>query len=218
MPRATEKEIVIGEDKYKISLPTLSQSTEADIEYSKAYTRALQEGILPKSSLERLLIKTGAWSPEDEAELEAANLDSQKLMVKIVSEKDRLVKNSFVEEFYQVRDRLTSVASRKQSMLMNSAETKGEEAKLTSLLCKCVTKNGAVLWANKQAMSIDNGIGLIGQLGQELINFMGQLDEKMEELDKLILGDSEELEPEVEEVKEKVTEEVKSEPVQQELL
>lgn len=211
--RETVKEVTIDGVKYRVLLPTLQQSTDADVDYSKAYTKALQDGILPKAALERLLVKSGAWAQEDEDELNAAGAESQKVMMKIMSEKTRADKETYLPEFYAVRERLNNISSRKQLMLMNSAETKGEESKLGSMLAKCVqNEDGSQLWKNKTEMMSENNISLVQELGQVLMNFMGQLEEKIKQIDDLILGDSE---PEKEESVRIVVEEVK--PVAEEV-
>lgn len=196
MTKAITKEFKIGEDTYVFQMPTIENVTEADVEYSKAYTRALQVGILPRIALERILIRSGAWTDEDEKELNAVVENTQTVVAKLSIVRDKEERAKLVSEYFELRIKLAEISGRKQSMLLNSAETKGEEAKITSLLVKCTKKNGALAWATKKDLLEDRDSINVGDLVGKFVSFMGQFDEKLAEIDKIVLGDSE---PEIKE-------------------
>lgn len=193
MTKEITKEFKIGEDTYVFQMPTVENITEADVEYSKAYTRALQVGILPRVALERILIRSGAWTDEDEKELNNVISETQIIVAKLSVVKDKEERAKLVSQYFELRIKLAEISGRKQSMLLNSAETKGEEAKISSLLVKCTKKNGALAWANKKDLLEDRDNNGVGDLVGKFISFIGQFDEKLEEIDKIVLGDSEEI-------------------------
>lgn len=193
MTQEQSKVVEIDGKNYTFKLPNLTQSTEADMEYSRAYTKALQEGIWPKVSLERQLKKTGAWSDEEDQELQKLDQETQETIKQAVLEPDKEKRRELALKFYAMRERLAEMAGRKHVMLMNCAESKAEEAKLGSILWKCVFKeDGKLLWESKDALMNETDTNFVSQIGQTFISFLGRLEEKLDEINKLILGDSEE--------------------------
>lgn len=198
MKREETKVVKVGDRNLVFRMPSVEEVTEADIEYSKAYVRALQAGILPRLALEKILERSGAWTKEDEAAIDSVSRETQELVKKLMVEKDQGARTTLIMEYYTLRQKLAELSSTKQSMLMNSAETKGEEAKITSLLWKSVkNEDGSSIWASKREFLDDRDNDLVQSVVEKFVSFMGQFDEKLGQLDKIILGDLEEEEKEV---------------------
>lgn len=183
---AKEKIVTIGEKKYKFVQPTLTQSSSADFEFSKAYTAALVGGLLPKIALEKRLIEAGAWSTDDDAEIESLNLISRKALQDMALAKTAADKDVFLEEYQSVRTALMRKLSDKQALFTHTAEAKGDEAKIIDLMWQCVVnEDGSRIWGSKKDF-LESNISENEELLSAFISYISGLDDRIKTLNDMI--------------------------------
>lgn len=185
---ATEKVITIGEKNYKIVKPTIGQTTEADIAYSKAYTLAIKAGLLPRAAMEVEVEKNKLWPDENEAKLLQVSEELQAEVAKIrnseTSKADKaLARLNFIEK----RNEVIRLTALKQSLFMHTAETKGDEAKTSYLISKCVlNEDGSKVWNTQEDFTNERSSDIVERLVQELISFISGLDDKIDQMNSLL--------------------------------
>ncbi len=205
------KIVTINDKKIKLVRPTLGIASEGDLEYSKAYTKALQNGLIPKVVMDKLCIETGAWTAKDDEEVATVSKRLHEIMEIFATSGDN--KDSAKLEFYELRNRLTIITAKRQSSFTHTAESKGEEAKISSLACKCIlNEDGSKIWKNLEEFYNETNLQFVSQAVQEFVAFTSGLGEQIDELEKIFDGPSEETPKEtiekIEEIK-KTEEEIK---------
>lgn len=209
----TSKEIEIGEKKFKLNYPSIGLSSEADMEYSKAFTNALTNGLKPQVLMEKTLRDSGLWTLEDDKSIDSLTKDLQDSIVKIMGLSDDLERERERANFYSIQNALLKVTIRKQSLTNHTAEQKGEEAKITYLCWNCILNlDGTKYWKSKDDLMKEQDQDLVKRAIQEFISFTSGLEEKMNSIEAILSGDLENKEVEKEEIKETI-EEIKTEVV-----
>jgi len=157
------------------------------MEYSKVYTAALSAGILPKVVLEKKIMAAGAWTPEDEAKIDRLGAEMREALANLTVAKTDDAKNAALMLFYEKRNTLMEESAKKQQLLQHTAESKGEEAKLTELMWRCVLKeDGSRVWENKDALLSQANSEKMARIIQEFVAFTTGLDEKIKSVDDLV--------------------------------
>lgn len=200
-----EKYEVVDGLKYKFVFPNMGQSTEADMEYSKGYTNALKAGIWPRVKMERHVTENGLWTDEDAKRLDDKNLLFQELVAATFSAAKNEEKEKLREKLVIARNELMTLISQKQSLFNNTAESKAEEAKILSLVPKCILKeDGSKVWNSVDEFQKENNTGLAIELMRIFISYISDLDNKLSQIDNLLSSspekEEEEKAPEVETV------------------
>ncbi len=204
MANETSKMIEVDGRKIKLISPTLGIGSEGDLEFSKAYTKALQAGLMPRAAMEKLSIDSGAWTTKDDEEVTIISNKLQDVMAAFLvaagEEKDKLRL-----EFYDFRNRLAAITAKRQSLFTHTAEAKGEEAKIASLAWKCIlNEDGSKVWKSLEEFFSETNIGFVSQAVQSFVAFTSGLEEKIEEIEKIfdkVPEETKEVIPEVEETK-----------------
>lgn len=198
MANKTEKVITVDGKELKLVYPTIGLSSEADTEYSKAFTKALQNGLSPQVVMERTLREAGVWTLEDDAKLEALTRDLQEHVSKIVLIKDTAERETKKIDFYKTQNELYQLTVKRQSLNNHSAEQKGEEAKIAFLSWNCIlNSDGTKYWPNQEAFYKEQNNDFMKTVIQEFVSFTSGLEDKMNSIDDILSGKFGE--PEIEE-------------------
>lgn len=214
MGKEISKTVEVCGKKIKLNTPTIGMGAEGDLEYSKAYTKSLIGGLMPRAAMEKFVRESKSWTDEDDTRLSDVMSKLQELMAQFGTEKDNDKRQDLRLSFYETRNELANLTARRQSLFAHTAESKGEEAKVTNLAWKCITnEDGSKIWNTQEQFLAETDVEFVGAALQEFISFTTNLEEKMSELDEIIEGDYiEEKEPSPV-VADAAEEEEKEEPV-----
>ncbi len=197
-----EKTLSLNGQNYKLTSPTLTQSSVADMEYSKAYTKALIEGLLPKQALERRLIAVGAWTQADEDYAVDLTDKMNNAFQRVLLAQNKEQKDEFLAQYLEFRQELVNKSQEKQALFTHTAEAKGDEAKYVELMWQCVlNEDGSRVWPDKNTFLSKNSND-VNQLLMEFIAFLTGLDDKIDSFDQIVNSSYETLEKELEEAAE----------------
>lgn len=184
---ATEKIVEIGDKKFKFIMPTLDEVTSSDTEYSKAFIKALRDGLPPKNTLEKQLREAGILNEKDDAELSELSITLQDSFIQFKTETDKERKEEAKNKLIEIQNKLIQITTQRQSLFMHTAESKGEEAKMTNLAWKCIYKeDGTRFWADKNSYLNERSTKEIESLIQEFVIFMSGYDESAKIIDNII--------------------------------
>ncbi len=140
--------ILVNNEFVSLKHPTNEVKIKAKIMYSKAYDKAISDGLLPKKDLEELIIARGIFSSEDEEKVSKlqSRLDAQEILLsktlKVKTNQDRLKKI-----IKGLKDDISVILYKKYSKLYMSAESKTEE-EVNGFICSESTHNddGSKFW------------------------------------------------------------------------
>lgn len=210
MAKETSKIISIGDKKVKINIPTIGMGTEADLEYSKAYTKAIQNGILPRAAMEKIILANKVWTVEDDQKILEINGRVEEVITNHASETDKDKKLELRLEFDRLRNELLDMTTKRQTLFLHTAEAKGEEAKIANLMWKCVVnEDGSRIWKTYEDFANDTDISFASQAMQEFVAFTSGLEERIQQIEDIFKDEEETKEEKVE----TPTEETPSAPV-----
>jgi hypothetical protein len=202
-----EKVVDLGDEKVKFIYPNVRQNSEADLEYSKAYTKALLAGLIPRAAMERRLKESGAWVEADDDEINQLGLDINDLIIKLNVEKDTAKRQELKIQFLEARNKLYALSSRRQSLFTNTPEIKGEEAKIAELLWQCSFKeDGSKIWNSKEEFLNSNDIKYTEKIIGAFVGFTTNLDENLALIEDLLSDKDIAPQEDVEEVQKEVVE------------
>lgn len=177
MAQETSKTVIIDGKTFVLSTPSIQASSFADMEYAKAYTKALQGGLLPKVALEKIMRDTGGWTEEDDTKVNDLLFDLQQLMLAYSSTEDGPTKESIKLEFVSKKQELSNISNQQQQVFNNSAEQKAEEARIGALAWQCILdESGKKIWANHAEFIGQPNTKEITTLLKGLIGFIGNVD------------------------------------------
>ncbi len=184
-----DKIITVGleERKIKITFPTLGQSSESDLEYSKAYTKALKAGLLPRVSMERQIIESDLWTEKQEAELENGKENLNILIEKYRLTVDKTDKSIFQNQFYELQSNIFKLSSIKESLFNHTAEKKGEEAKVANLAWKCIlNEDDTRIWKTQEEFFNEKDNVFVSEVVMAFIKFTSGLDDTINNISNLL--------------------------------
>ncbi len=211
MARENFKIKEIQDRKIKLATPTIGMGTEGDLAYSKAYTQAIQNGILPRIAMEKYVNEQKLWTNEDDLEVQRVSVDLQEIMALFSSEKDTEKKNELKLRFYNLKNTLTNLSIKRQSLFLHTAESKGEEAKISSIAWKCIlNEDGSRVWGTQEVFLAETDTAFASLALQEFLAFSSGIEERQGELEEIF----EEKEEEIVEEKEVILEDKKEEKIE----
>lgn len=117
------------EVKLVIKPESLEAQRKCDNEYSLAYVQAIQMGIPPRSSLEKLLRDQGMWSAEDDQALETLRLEIVKLELALQEVKSNEEGLPVAAKLAELRGQLIEVTQQRGEILNNSADFMAEQVR-----------------------------------------------------------------------------------------
>lgn len=194
---SNEKVADIAGRKVKFVKPNIGLSSEADMEYSKAYAAALKNGLPPRVSVQRRLEEDGHWTPTDDQKIDDLTVRMQEIIVELrIEGKTDKEKEDLRKEFSQVDADLAVLDITRRQLFNHTAETKGEEAKLTCLAWQSIlNEDGSKIWNSKEEFLNATADEFIGQAVRQFVLFNSNVDSAIDEV-VAILGSDESAEKE----------------------
>ncbi len=217
MARETSKMVEVNGKKVKLSLPTIGMGTTGDLEYSKAYTKALHDGLMPRVAMEKFVIDNNLWTKEDDKRVADVSSGLENLMASFSLEKDAEKRNELKAKFYDLRNELSAISSKRQNLFVHTAESKGEENKIAHLAWQCIlNEDGTRVWNSREDLMNETDVPFVSQVLQLFVAYTSGLEEKVEAIETIMDGieeerEKEELEPAKTEVTTEAIVEVKTE-------
>lgn len=199
----TEKEWEYEGKKYVFTMPTIGQTTAADLEYSKAYTDAIKNGLMPRVILERDFKEKGIWSDSDNVDLDNILNKLQEQIMVLKTSLDQDERNAAKRTLEIVKIEYQELYNKRTVLFQHSADSKGEAARILELAYKCILDvNKNPVWKTKEEFLAQRDSKFISDIIKELVIFTNGLEEKVNSLEDFIDQIEEKsLEDKVEEVK-----------------
>ena len=126
--------------EFELKEPTLLEETEAEMQYRKAYSCALKEGLLTRRAMKELMEENGIWRTSDEAEMAELAKDIALLEIKLgdLETKSNLEEcGKIAGELAEKRSRLFDLFLLQQSSYVHSCEGYAEMVRIESLMAAC---------------------------------------------------------------------------------
>jgi len=179
------RKIFTGEDILYIdgkfvffSSPSNKDKMKSEIIYKEAYSRAIDEGLLPASEIEALLYKRGIYTKSDDDKIDKLNskLYAQEVLLakttKVKANQERIKK-----VISGLREQINTILYKKQSKLVMSAETRAEEDKSFFLCWSCTYKeNGEKYWINYEDILLDSDFDFKNKVLSKFLIFCSGID------------------------------------------
>jgi hypothetical protein len=149
-------EINIRESKVeaRFSEPNQSQIFELDKFYRKIFSECIREGIMTEAEAKKRFAESGAWTKEEETEIQvliqklAFNSAKLGLMKELNDESSELI-SSIQED----RSEMFELISRKTELLSNTAEGMANEQKVFKYIALCLCdKEGLNLFGSEEEL------------------------------------------------------------------
>jgi hypothetical protein len=173
--------------KYIFTMPTVGQSNAADLEFSKAYTEAVKNGLMPRTVLERDFKEKGIWTDEDNKKLEELLQIQQEqiLALKLSGEQDK--KEQLKIDLLRTKLEFQELYTQRQVIFQHSADSKGDAARILELAWRCIfNENREQVWKTKEALLEEQDSKFISSLITELVIFTSGLEDKVNSLEDFI--------------------------------
>jgi hypothetical protein len=165
--------------KYKTRFPVAKEENDGNWEYSRAFNRALKEGLPTSSEMDKIIRERGIWSEKDEDEISASREKIGSLEV-ILSKKD--VKDhskatvAIANELSNIRQSVISKTSEYQGFMSQTVESKADEAKTAYLVSTCTeSADGSRVWNTVDEFLVDKRAGIVNTATYQYITFTAGL-------------------------------------------
>ncbi len=182
-----EKEWEHNGKKYIFTMPTIGQSNAADLEYSKAYTEAIKNGLMPRMVLEKDFKEKGIWTDADNKQLDEVleKLQEQILILKTTNSQEE--REAAKIELMSVKFNYQELYTRRTITFQHSSDSKGEAAKILELSWRCILdENRKPVWKTKEDFLGVQDSGFVSEIIKELVIFTNGLEEKVNSLEDFI--------------------------------
>ncbi len=152
----------LGASFIEVRCPTNELKQQASLIYDKAYNEALNSGLLPLEDFEKLLIKRGVLSENDQVKLDKlrSKLEAQNVLLS-KTVKVRANQTRIKGAINDLQSKIDILIYKKQSKLVMSAESKAEEYK-TQYMCWGSTYHlsGTKVWPSFDIFMSDTDLTL----------------------------------------------------------
>jgi len=180
--------------KYIFTMPTVGQSNAANLEYSKAYTDAIKNGLMPRVIIEKDYKEKGIWTDADEQKIkdELGKLQDNVVILKASKDETEIAKAR--EDFNLAQNSYVELFNRKQELFQHSADSKGDAAKNIELTWRCVlAEDRTPIWKSRDEFFLQQDEKLLKQIVNALFVFTSGLEEQINSLDDFMrtIGNSE---------------------------
>ncbi|MGQ4893437.1 MAG: hypothetical protein ACP6IQ_02290 [Candidatus Njordarchaeia archaeon] len=158
--------------------PNNKEIQEAEFYYSKAYNKAIMNGIMPQSTLVNALVENGMWSEEKDNAIEKQRQLVADMEKELEKEKDEEKKASLAKKLTAERDKLFRMRQERNDLVAHSAESKAEDAQ-RNYLVSCVTevaKTGDKVWPTYEDFLEEQDGGLVFRATYEFLTFTNGLE------------------------------------------
>ena len=130
--------------------PTNQMKQMANLEYQRAYDKAVECGMVSKKELQQVVERRNLFTSADKNKLKILQeqLDAQGVLL---SKTTRVKANQsrILNVIKRLKDEIFSIEAKKNSMLSLSAENKAEEERIFNICSKCVyNKEDTLLWGS----------------------------------------------------------------------
>jgi len=153
-----KKEFEVGGKKYNVVTPSPKVIQEASVTYSVELANCLKRGVQSKSQVLKFLSENGVWDSKKDKEESDIRKELDDLEVKICRGGRQSLKTGR-ENALKMRDlrrRLTTLISERQSYESNSAESLADNARFDFLVASCTfNENGTRVYQSYQSY-VDN--------------------------------------------------------------
>lgn len=155
------------EDKvYRSRFPSSGEENEANWAYSRAFNKALKEGLPTQNEMLEILRERGLWNSEKEKELDDARKEIQKLE-SLLAKKDlkdtSKSTRKLVSKLLAKRAYVFALNAEYQEYMNQTVEAKADEARIAVLVSYCTeTKDGERVWESVDDYLADRNGELVG--------------------------------------------------------
>lgn len=187
MTQKIEKEIRQGDKDYILVVPSVKQSNDADIVYSRAYVEAIRGGLKPKSLLEKEYREAEVITEEMDREFDELSKKLHEIIIRMRSVKTEEDKNALYAEYIGLKSEYEVSIIQRNFLFQHSAEAKAETAKITNLAWQCILNSDRTnVWKNEAEFNNSKNSVLIDNLLREFVLFISGLDEAESKLEDII--------------------------------
>jgi len=169
--------------KYHIVAPTQEQLLHMDMEYRKAFSKAVREGMMTEFEAKRTFEKNGTWTDEHEKEVTGLQMKIVALELDLEKTKDNKKGREIAFEIMGLRNKLMDLVNYKSRMMSTcTAEGYAETVKMAAFTYQCVMNEaGNLVFPNKKSFCEDADSALADKcFSHALLANMGMTAEDME--------------------------------------
>lgn len=153
--------VEIGEDEtIQIRMPSMKENNAADWEYSRAFNKAITQGITPRQVMLDKLRELEVWTTEDDEKRERLNEEIAAAMQDLegaADKDDETAYEKFKSEVSELRAELIQHNSALNAYLNHCAEEKANEARMLYLTYACArSDSNRHLWKSYKDFQEDN--------------------------------------------------------------
>lgn len=196
MAQETIKTTISTGETIQTRLATISETQDADWEFSKTFNKAIKAGIPPRQALLKELMEQGVWTQEEENKTVVLRvaLDNKQMELE-AARKEEPVDSKLIEDIETTvkaaQQELWLHTQKLNSLLAHTAENKAEDAKLYYLTYTVtMDKNGKSLWKNYADFRSDTNSERINTaILQYMLLQSGLAPQQKEEIEKAVKAD-----------------------------
>ncbi len=175
------KKIYIEEKCLVFKHPSNEIKIDADMIYTSSYNRAISEGILSSSDLEKVIEERGIITEEEKDRLNRLEdqLEAQQILLgkttRVKANQDRIkgIITKIESDIYLIK-------SKKTSKLLMSAETKAEEDRALYLCSICTYyEDGFLVWPTYKIILKEQRLGFKDNILIHFLRFYGGIDTRI---------------------------------------
>lgn len=141
-----KRSFIVGNDEYYINQPTAIDIRNADLNYSKVYSKSLIEGIYTASEMRDILKKRGIIGPEYDKRAEELSTTLETALTQMYTVSSEDARKKLAEEAADARNEIFQWNHRLNGPMSNTCEQIADDAKLEFLTCCMLVLNGERVW------------------------------------------------------------------------
>lgn len=156
--------------KFSVRKPTNKEIEDSDVEYSKAFFKALQKGLPTRMVLGKVLNASGSWTQDNDNEIEELERQISLLLTKDVKGKE---KKSVEEKVSELEDKANNLRRMRNSYFSHCAESVASDAQ-RDYLVSCTTEyaeSGERVWKDYEDFSKEEDGAILFRATYEYLMF-----------------------------------------------
>lgn len=187
--------------KFSVRKATNKEIEDSDVEYSKAFFKALQKGLPTRMVLGNVLNASGSWTQENDKEIEELERKISLLLTKDVKGKE---KKKVEENISELEEKANNLRRMRNSYFSHCAEAVASDAQ-RDFLVSCVTEyaeSGERVWKDYDAFINEEDGAILFRATYEYLMFSNNVPSNLpnEEEVKEEVAEKKEETPEIKEV------------------
>jgi hypothetical protein len=172
-----ERFFVLNDKKYFIAIPSANDIREADWNYSRTYTKSLNEGITTSAEMMDILRRRGIIGPEFEQRAQELTMELNKKIFELEVADTMEEKRNLAIEVAEARDALYAWNQRLNGPLNNTCENLADDARLDHLIsCMLVDEDGNRVWKDYDSFLNDDNQELLLKARFEITTYLQGVD------------------------------------------